>query len=226
MTWIKVCGLTTVEDALAAEAAGADAIGLVFAESPRSVSLERAREIARRLAPETVRVGVFVNAGADRVLAVARGVPLDWVQLHGDECRTDLDRLDRPAVKAFRARGPGVLDEIRAFGAHTFLLDGWSSRRRGGTGVRVDPALAVRARKLGFMILAGGLDPGNVAEAILLARPAGVDVSSGVERRPGRKDPGKMREFISEVRRCDARMNGATSALSGAGSFRKPCSRP
>jgi phosphoribosylanthranilate isomerase len=225
MTQVKVCGITHPGDALAAQAAGAAAVGFVFADSPRRIDPGGAREIAGVLSKSILRVGVFVDAEREEVLQAVRTVPLDLVQLHGGESREYLESLGFPAIKAFRAGGAGVLDAIRRFGADPFLLDAYSRHTAGGTGLQVDLNMAREAGRLGSMVLAGGLGPENVAEAVTRVRPQAVDVSSGVEKEPGRKDWAKLFAFMSEVKRCDTRMNVGTSASSGDGTFPKPFSR-
>ncbi len=223
MTGIKICGITHLEDALSAQEAGADALGFVFAESPRRIDVGRAARIARRLGNGVTLVGVFVDASAEEVKGVVQEVGLDLVQLHGSEGPAFARRLGVPALKAFRARNADVIESIRSFGTETFLLDAFVKGRAGGTGRRVDLALAKRASTLGRMVLAGGLDPDNVAGVVSAVRPDAVDASSSLELRPGLKDKEKMRRFVAEVRRCDTRMTRGASAPSEDGLFRKSC---
>jgi phosphoribosylanthranilate isomerase len=220
MTEIKFCGITRVEDGLAAEAAGANAVGFVFAPSPRQVTVARAREISSRLGPGVARVGVFVDADSEYVRAVAQEAGLDLVQLHGRETRESAEDIGVPFLKAHRARDEGVLHAIRDFGSETFLLDAYVPGLAGGTGAGVDLDLAVRARALGRMVLAGGLGPWGVAEVIRRVRPCAVDVSSGVESAPGRKDHEALKSFAQEVRRCSPTTED-TSARTGAALFRR-----
>jgi len=196
-TRVKICGITRVEDALAAARAGADAIGLVFyAESPRAVTAARAREIVAALPPFVTSVGLFVNAGADAVHAVLETVPLDLLQFHGDEGPEQCRAFGRPYLKALRMReGIALDDELARYGdAAGILLDAFDPAAYGGTGEAFDWSLipADLARPL---VLAGGLDPGNVAEAVRRVRPWAVDVSSGVEAAKGIKDADRITAF-------------------------------
>jgi phosphoribosylanthranilate isomerase len=203
-TRIKICGITRVEDALAAVAAGADAIGMVFyAKSPRAVSVEQAAAIAAALPPFVTTVGLFVNPGAGQVDAVLGEVPLDLLQFHGDESAEFCALFERPYLKALRVR-PGL--DIAAFAhahhaARGLLLDAWDPDQFGGTGRTFDWKLIGPEQRSSRIILAGGLTPANVAEAIQTVRPWAVDVSSGVEDAPGIKSHSLMQSFISEVKR-------------------------
>jgi len=202
---VKICGITSVEDARTAVAAGADAIGFVFwPKSPRAVDVPTARAIASTLPPFVLRVGVFVDATPEEMRRIADEVGLDVVQLHGDESPEVVARAPRRAVKAVRV-GPGFRpqDALRYDGAAAGLLldTRVDEGAPGGTGRTFDWS-AVRPVREGtsFLFLAGGLTPDNVREAIAAVRPDGVDVSSGVESAPGRKDPAKVRAFMDAVR--------------------------
>ncbi len=198
---IKMCGMTRPEDALAAAEAGADAIGMIFwAGSPRAVDVERAREIVSVLPPFVTAVGVFVDEDGREVDRIAAEVPLDVVQLHGEESPEYCASRRVRVMKAFRVRDGKSLEGMDRYAGtvSAFLLDAWDPERPGGTGIAFDWTLA-RGRGRVPLVLAGGLTPGNVAEAIRTARPWGVDVSSGIESAPGVKDHGLLREF---VRRC------------------------
>ena len=201
---VKICGMTRVEDARAAADAGADAVGLVFYEkSPRYTEPAAARRIARAVPPFVSRVGVFVDAPRDTLLRLIRDIPLDVVQLHGDEPPEACRDLPARVITGFRVRDRHSLSALAAYAkvADALLLDAWSARSPGGTGTVFDWSLA-RDERVGLpLILAGGLNPGNVAEAIRVARPWGVDVSSGVESAPGLKDHARMREFIEQCTR-------------------------
>jgi len=201
---VKICGTMTVRDALMAVEYGADAVGFVMVdESPRAVSVETAADISRRLPPFVARVGVFVNAPADTVAGCLSEF-LDYAQLHGDESPEECDRLasavggDR-LVKAVRV---ATADDIAAVMDYTavgaVLLDTRSdATARGGTGQTFDWSLALRAKAAGKpLILAGGLDPSNVADAVSTVRPYAVDAVTGIESRPGVKDAEKVRQFI------------------------------
>ncbi len=201
---IKICGITDPEDAKAAVRSGAHAVGFVFAEkSPRHISRDRVREIVSCLPPFVESVGVFVNESHDRVRDLIDYCGLDLVQFHGEEdpgyCRAFMPR----AIKAFRVRDVSVVKEIRAYRAsvRAVLVDSWSSKAHGGTGKAFDWDIAREVVEEVEMpvLLAGGLDSSSVAEAVAMVRPFGVDVSSGVETAPGRKDRKLIREFINKV---------------------------
>jgi len=205
--FVKVCGITRPEDGLLAVEAGADAVGFVFYPmSPRRVDPARAAEVARALPPFVARVGVFVDASRDEMARVADEVGLDLLQLHGDEPPDALDGLPRRALKAVRV-GPGFREEDalryepRAAGLVVDTRLVGETVMPGGTGVPFDWHLVCHLRdKVRFLMLAGGLQPDNVAEAVAAVRPHAVDVSSGVERLPGRKDPARLRAFLEAVR--------------------------
>jgi indole-3-glycerol phosphate synthase / phosphoribosylanthranilate isomerase len=206
---VKVCGLTSVQDALVAAEAGADAIGFVFwPGSPRTVDVARAREIAAALPPFLLRVGVFVDAPAAEMARVAEAVGLDLLQLHGHETPESMAGLARRAIKAVRV-GPGFQAEeaLRYAGtAAGLLLDTrlpGPNAAPGGTGTAFDWAVAREVReKAPWLMLAGGLTPENVARALSAVRPDAVDVSSGVESSPGRKDAARVRAFVDAVRKA------------------------
>jgi phosphoribosylanthranilate isomerase len=196
--FIKICGITNEDDALLAAALGADAVGFIFATSSRRITVTRARDIVRRLPPEIVTVGVFRDERRERVVEAANTVGLRAVQLHGaetpEDCRWIRERV--PAtIRAFAAGSRG-LDDLAAYGADLVLIDSATP----GSGQVFDWAVLEGAPVGRAFILAGGLTPGNVADAITAVRPWGVDVSSGVESVPGRKDPVKLREFITAAR--------------------------
>lgn len=194
---IKICGITRIEDAQAAVAAGADAIGLIFyAGSRRAVTPDAARAIVASLPPLVPAIGVFVNADTATIRAVRDQVGLAAVQLHGDEMPDQAAALPGPVIKAFRTP-PADLAAWRVAG---FLADGAAPGQYGGTGTgAAEPLLALLA-PTGRMILAGGLTPETVAERVRRWRPAAVDVASGVEAAPGIKDLAKLRAFIAAAR--------------------------
>ncbi|OLU19102.1 N-(5'-phosphoribosyl)anthranilate isomerase [Pseudomonas sp. PA1(2017)] len=198
----KICGITRLEDGLAAVVAGADAIGLVFyARSPRAVSVEQARAIVAGLPPFVTTVGLFVNMPQRDIEAVLAAVPLDLLQFHGDESAADCEVLGRPYIKALRVRAQ---DDVAALvdaypSARAVLLDTFVDGVPGGTGQAFDWAL-VPAKLSKPVILAGGLTPGNVAAAIAQVRPYAVDVSGGVEASKGIKDAAKVKDFVRAVR--------------------------
>lgn len=211
MTWVKICGITNVDDAMAAVSAGVDALGFVFGDSPRRIEPEKAVEIAtaiRRVGGVEL-VGVFLDETAEKMEAIAGQVGLDLIQLHGSEppeVALQLGQAGRRVIKAVRMRDRHSLDGLERFLVHGYLLDAWSSVAAGGTGQPFDWNLAAHAQQFRPLILAGGLHPGNVRQALEVVRPDGVDVSSGVESVPGRKNRESVAQFIREVRTYDARV--------------------
>lgn len=202
MTRVKICGITSLEDALSAVEAGADALGFVFyAASPRHIFPEQTTRIISQLPPFVQTVGLFVNEELNTVNEVADLCRLDLVQLHGDESADYCQQISRRVLKAFRVRSLTCLDPIRDYQVAGYLLDTFSPSFYGGTGTSFNWEIATEAvKRHQRIILAGGLTPGNVAEAIRQVRPYGVDVSSGVEAGPGKKDREKVREFIRNAK--------------------------
>lgn len=203
----KICGITRVEDALAAVEAGADAIGLVFyGKSPRAVSVEQAAAILRVLPPFVTTVGLFVDMPRDELQQLLQRLPLDLLQFHGDESPADCEGHGRPYIKALRVRPGEDVSAVMApyTGARGILLDTFVEGVPGGTGASFDWSL-VPERAAKPIILAGGLDAGNVAAAIRQVRPYAVDVSGGVEASKGIKDADKIRAFVRAVHdaQCD-----------------------
>ncbi len=199
MVKVKVCGITRIEDARIAAGSGADAIGLVFAESPRKVSIEEAREIAAALPDGVLKVGVFVNEEPEEVLRIAREVGLDYAQHHGDEGPEVVEEVrggGLKVMKVLRVRGAGSLEAMDDYAADLFLLDAWSEKARGGTGERFDWGVAKSLSGRGNIVVSGGLGPGNVREAIRLFEPYGVDASSSLEDAPGKKNKEWVRRFV------------------------------
>ncbi len=203
MVRVKICGITNLEDALLAAELGVDALGFIFyPKSPRAVSPGAAREIIRRLPPFVLTVGVFVDDEPARVEEIAAYAGLDWLQLHGaespDYCRT----VGRRVIKGFRVKGEESLPQLAPYqgAVQAFLLDAYKPGKPGGTGETFDWELARQAKAYGPLILAGGLTPENVAGAIRVAQPAAVDVASGVEAAPGKKDPDKLKAFMEAAR--------------------------
>ena len=203
---VKICGITNRDDALAAAAAGADALGFMFYEpSPRHLSLAVAAEIIRALPPFIAKVGVFVDAPAELVQRAIKECGLDTVQLHGDESPDYCREFTVQTIKAFRVRNEETLKQLPAYKTSAWLLDSYVPGQPGGTGARFNWELARAATHLGRpVILAGGLTPANVAGAVHEVRPFGLDVSSGVESGPGRKDHAKVMEFIAAAKAAGA----------------------
>lgn len=199
---VKICGITRLEDARDAVAAGADALGFMFyAGSPRHVTVEAAEAICRGLPPFISKVGVFVDAELGRIHEVATRCRLDAVQLHGRESPEFCARCERPVIRAFRVRGEETIAGLEAYRTSAWLLDSYVAGQAGGTGATFNWELAAVAVGLGRpVILAGGLTPENVAAAVCQVRPYAVDVSSGVETAPGRKDPASIRAFVSAAK--------------------------
>ena len=201
-TRVKICGVTNVADALAAAEAGADMIGLMFYEqSPRCITLQTAVEISRALPPFVLRVGVFVNVAEDLIVRAIGECGLNLLQFHGDEPSDFCTQFGVMCMKALRVRDAESLKTLKNFHIDAFLLDAHSKSGLGGTGEKFNWDLAVAAQKFGKPIfLAGGLTPENVADAVKKVRPFAVDVSSGVESAPGKKDAAKVRAFIAAVK--------------------------
>ena len=199
---VKICGITNLADALVAAEAGADALGFVFWEqSPRCVSVETAADIIRGLPPFLVKVGVFVNAPTDFVYRGIGQCGLNLLQFHGDETPEYCVQFGLMSMKAFRIRDQNSLLDLPGYQTDAWLLDAFAPDKAGGTGQRFNWELAVQARDLGRPIfLAGGLTAENVGEAVRLVRPYAVDVSSGVEATPGKKDHEKVKAFIREAK--------------------------
>ena len=199
---VKICGITNVADGLAAAEAGADMIGLMFYESsPRNISFATASEISRALPAFTVRVGVFVNPNEDAVMRAIGDCGVSLLQFHGEETPEFCTQFGVMSMKAFRVRGPETLAELPKYQTDAWLLDAYSADAYGGTGAKFNWDLALEATQFGRPIfLAGGLTPDNVGEAVRRTQPFGVDVSSGVESSPGKKDHAKILSFVQAVR--------------------------
>lgn len=202
---VKICGITNAEDAEAAVRAGADALGfMMYRKSPRFIEPAAARRIIASLPPFVLPVGVFVNEEAKAVRDLMDECGFALAQLHGDESSAYCQDLGRPALKALRLKDRGTLLALAEFHGRAnvrgFLVDAYSDHAYGGTGRIADWTLAAEAARTVPIILAGGLTPENVAEAVKAVRPYGVDVSSGVEERPGKKDPAKLAAFIAAAR--------------------------
>ena len=206
MTRIKICGITSMEDAFVAVDAGANALGFIFAKSPRQIIPKQAREIISSLPPFVQTVGVFVNERSSNIKKIMDLCGLDLIQLHGNESVDECMSLMPRAIKAFRIQDDSSLEQIRPYAGkvRAFVLDTYSKRAMGGTGKTFDWKLAVTAKQVGVpVILAGGLSPVNIGEAVSLVRPFAVDINSGVEDSPGRKNSLLVRQAVAAVRQAD-----------------------
>src|SRR6185295_2851470 len=203
---VKICGIRSLEEAESALDAGADALGFNFwPQSPRYIGPLAAREVIERLPPMASTVGVFVNEAAGRILEIASDLHLSAVQLHGDESPDFCVRLSSiKTIKAIRVGQDFDLRVIERYSVAMILLDSDIKGSYGGTGRRFDWRIAVEAKRLAPIILAGGINTENIWDAITHVRPAAIDVCSGVEAEPGRKDLGKLRSFMAVVARANA----------------------
>jgi phosphoribosylanthranilate isomerase len=205
MVRVKICGITNWADAKIAIDAGADALGFNFyAKSPRRVSASHARQIIQRMPRTVSAVGIFVDAPAAEIMRTAKAAKLGVVQLHGDESPRTVARLARelPVIKAFRVGPSFRVRDLQKYGdAAAFLLDGFDAKVRGGSGKRFDWSVARQAKRFAPVILAGGLTKQNAVAAIRQAQPFAIDICSGVEASPGKKDAEKLRAFMATVKR-------------------------
>ncbi len=203
MVKVKICGITNLEDAIVSCEYGADALGFIFyRKSHRFIEPEKAKEIIKAIPPFVTAVGVFVDEDADRINEIAKNIGLNAVQLHGNESPEFCKKITGKVVKAFRVIGDF---DVSDFGhgecrVSAYLLDTYIEGMAGGTGEVFNWDIAVKAKEYGRIILAGGLKPENVADAVKKVMPYGVDVSSGVEERPGKKDLKKVKKFIERAK--------------------------
>lgn len=200
----KICGITSLDDALQAIEAGADALGFVFyPPSPRYISLEHARRICEKLPPFVTRVGLFVDAGREQIEQVCASLALDLLQFHGDESETDCSAFSRPYIKAIRIQKASDFQQAEAAfpSAKAILVDAYKPGVPGGTGERFDWSL-LPANRTKPLILAGGLNDKNIYQAIQSVRPYAVDVSGGVEQAKGKKNHQLVSQFLNEVSRA------------------------
>lgn len=212
-TRIKICGITRPDDARVAVELGADALGLVFyPKSPRSVTIDQAREIAAVVPPFVSLVALFVDETADSIQQVLQALPVGVIQFHGDETPEFCRQFQRPWIKALRVKpGADVAGECgRYTEAAGVLLDAFQEGVPGGTGKTFDWSLAEAALPMPW-VLAGGLNPDNVGEAVRRLRPGAVDVSGGVEASHGIKDQEKIRRFIAAVQAADSDLDGSSN---------------
>jgi phosphoribosylanthranilate isomerase len=204
VTRVKICGITNMEDALTVAAAGADALGFVFyRKSPRYITPDNAATIVRQLPPFVTTVGLFVDESGARVDSIRRQVGLDCLQFHGRESQNYISQFPCRVVKAVRVADRKSLGDVARFQVNAVLLDSFRAGEMGGTGTTFDWSWLEGFDSSARLILAGGLTPDNVREAITICRPYGVDCSSGVEKSPGVKDPRLVRNFIRAVRDAD-----------------------
>jgi len=208
MTKIKICGITNLDDALYAAENGANALGFVFAKSPRRMKVEDVRKIIQKLPPFVQKVGVFVNEVPSLILKIVKETGLTAVQLHGEEIPDFCSSLlPLTVIKGIRVKEEIDIKILQAYAnVSAYLLDSFVEGNKGGTGKVFDWELALYAKKHGKpVILSGGLTPTNIQKALEKVSPYGVDVSSGVESKPGKKDKKKVKDFILKVNKYDAR---------------------
>ena len=203
--WVKICGITNIEDALRVVELGADALGFVFYEkSPRKITKEKAKEIIDKIQtvkPRVVKVGLFVDELEERVNEITSYCNFDILQFHGDETPNYCKKFPQKIIKAFKIKDKESLVNIPKYEVDYYLLDAYSEELPGGTGKTFNWDLAKEAKEFGKpIILSGGLNPENIIEALKKVLPFGVDVSSGVELFPGQKDHKKLEEFITKVK--------------------------
>lgn len=208
MVRVKICGITNREDALLAVEAGAHALGFVFAESPRKVEPETVRQIVEILPPFISRVGVFVNEDQCMIEEISAICGLDVLQLHGDETPSYCTKFNKKVIKAIRVQDSSVLVSMVKYKVDAFLLDAFVPDKFGGTGRTFDWQIALQAKSLGRIILSGGLDPENIIDAIAQVEPYAVDVSSGIEAQPGKKDPKKLKAFFEAIKEWERNLEG------------------
>jgi phosphoribosylanthranilate isomerase len=205
MTRVKICGLTNKKDALLAQKLGAHITGFIFAESPRRVTIEKARPIINALRPSVHKAGIFVNEDIKKLNSAVKALKLNFVQLSGDESPAYIKQIKGAMVlKAVRVKSRAdLVKQVKKYEKYAdgFVFDTYSGALRGGTGKQFDWKM-IKGIKIGKpFFIAGGINPGNVCAAIKAARPYGVDVSSGVEKKKGIKSPAKMRKLFTEVKK-------------------------
>ena len=203
MVRVKICGITNFQDASNAVKLGVDALGFIFASSPRKIMSEKARDIICAIPPFVKTVGVFVNENPDTIRKIIQFCGLDLVQLHGDESPEICHELMPYTIKAFRPKNEKDLSAIRPYVGRirAVLFDTYSEGKRGGTGKTFDWDLAIKGKELGVpVILAGGLTPSNIETAISTVRPFAVDVNSGVEDGPAKKSPALIKRLMETIK--------------------------
>jgi|ERR1035438_2930376 phosphoribosylanthranilate isomerase len=197
---VKICGITNKEDALLAADLGADALGFVFAKgSPRTITPEAARNIIDKLPPFILPVGVFVDSPIEEILSIIESTGLQCVQLHGNESPSEYSKINIPVINAFRVDENFQADTLLRFPAKAYLLDTFVKGTAGGTGKTFDWNIALAAKAYGRIILAGGLTPENIKDAIKKVQPYGIDISSGIELVPGKKDKKKLQQLFTAI---------------------------
>jgi len=197
MIKVKICGITNKEDALYAAECGADALGFIFYEkSPRYIEPDNAKTIIAALPPFVTTVGVFVNKDFNDIRDITLLTGVTVVQLHGDESPSYCNLVEGKLIKAIRVKNDSSIEGLKKYDVDTFLLDSFDKNSFGGSGLTFDWKLAEKAKQYGKIILAGGLTPDNVEEAVKKVAPYGVDVNSGVEKKPGIKNKNKVKKFI------------------------------
>lgn len=204
MVKVKICGITNLEDAQAAAEAGADALGFVFyPDSPRFIDPGNARAIIAKLPVFITSVGVFVDESEDLIRRIIREGGIQILQFHGSESPVLCTRFREKVIKAIRIKDEESISEMQMYDVDTFLLDTYLDCSKGGTGKTFNWKYAEMAKENGRIILSGGLNPSNIGDAVRKLKPYGVDVSSGVEISPGKKDHDKIREFVREAKKYD-----------------------
>ncbi len=199
---VKICGITNQQDAYEAVALGIDTLGFIFAKSPRQIAPEKAHDIISALPPFVTAMGVFVNEDPTKLREIVKFCGLNLIQFHGDETPDMCSEFMPHSVKAFQIKDEASLERIKPYNGkvRALLFDTYSKEKRGGTGKTFDWGLAVKGKELGMpVILSGGLSPLNIAEAISAVKPYAVDVNSGVEISPGKKDHGLMRQLMERI---------------------------
>ena len=195
--YIKICGITNFQDAITISETGVDALGFVFySGSKRYISPDKANEIIKELPPFINTVGLFVNEKRENVIDILHKCPVDILQFHGDESPEYCSRFNKRIIKAFRVKNDFSNNVFNSYSVNAFLLDGFTQGEYGGTGVSFDWDIALMSKKFGRIIIAGGLNPENIESALRKINPYGIDVSSGVEIEPGKKNINKVKEIV------------------------------
>ena len=200
MVKVKICGITNIQDALLAIDCGADALGFVFAPSPRQVTPTQVQDIVSQLPPRICKVGVFVDFELEVVNDIRSRCSLDIVQLHGSESPEYCQAFFPDVIKSFQVRDETIFELLPSYAVKAYLLDSYHAELKGGTGHSFDWSIAHKAKEYGPIILSGGLNPDNIRQAIAAVQPFAVDVSSGVEATPGKKDRNKVQDFLKAAK--------------------------